>query len=218
MDYNEYYMANQNAFGEQPEKILLDHTHLIPRKSPILDVGAGQGRNTIYLSELGFQVDAMDPSSVSINTLEEIKLQKKLRFNTLLTDFKDFPETKRYSAVLVFGLIQILDRDEVALLKNKISGWLKNGGLLFLTSFTIEDDSHKTIRENSLEIGKNSYLKPNGEKRTFFEPGEIKKLFQEYEPLYYREGLGPRHRHGNGPYERHAMVETVLLYLDNSSI
>jgi len=62
----------------------------------------------------------------------------------------------------------------------------------------------------SKKNGKNSYLKSNGEKRTFFEPGEIKKLFKEYEIIYYWEGLGPEHRHGNSPIERHELIEAVF--------
>lgn len=210
MDYNEYYKINQDAFGKQPEDILKKNAHLIPKIHPVLDIGAGQGRNTIYLSRLGYQVDAIDPSSVSVQMMEGMKVREKLNFKTFHADFKDFPNDKKYSAILVFGLMQILDWDEIDLLKRKISGWLQEGGFLFLTSFTVADASHKTIRENSKIIGKNSYLRHSGEKRTFFEPKEIRELFQEYKPISYREGLGPEHRHGNGPIEKHAIVEAVF--------
>ncbi len=210
MDYNLYYKTNADVFGKTPEKILVDYVKLISKKYHVLDIGAGQGRNTIYLSKLGYKVDAMDPSSVSIKMMDEIKNTEKLNFNTFNKDFKNFKSNKNYSAVLAFGLIQILDRDEIDLLKNKISSWLKKDGLLFITSFLISDDSHKRIKNESKEIGKNSYLRPGGEKRTFFEPNEIMKLFQEYKSVYYWEGLGPEHRHGNSPFERHALVEAVF--------
>jgi cyclopropane fatty-acyl-phospholipid synthase-like methyltransferase len=210
MDYNKYYSINKNAFGTQPEDILIDHAHLITGKYPVLDVGAGQGRNTVYLSKQDYRVDAIDPSSVSVRMMDEIKAHEKLNFNTFHADFKDFSSERKYSAVLVFGLLQILDWDEIALLQNKISRWLREGGLLFITSFTVDDGSYSKIKESSKEIGKNSYLKPGGEKRTFFEPDEIKKLFQEYKPLHYWEGIGPEHSHGDGFVERHAMVEAVF--------
>lgn len=212
MDYNEYYSINKNAFGAQPEKILVKYSHLIPGEFPVLDIGAGQGRNTIYLSKLNFKVDAIDPSSVSIRLMKEIRKQNKLNFCTYHSGFKDFFSEEKYSSVLVFGLMQILDWDEIYLLKNKIDSWLHKNGLLFLTSFTTKDNSHNTTMQNSERIGKNSYLKPGGEKRTFFEPGEIKNLFQEYKAIHYWEGMGPEHRHGNGPEEKHALVEAVFKY------
>lgn len=210
MDYNLYYKINTDVFGKTPEKILVDYAKLISKEYPVLDIGAGQGRNTIYLSKLGYEVDAIDPSSVSINLMNENKKAEKLNLNTFNTDFKNFTSNKNYSAVLVFGLIQILDRDEIDLLKNKISSWLNKDGLLFITSFLVPDDSHKRIRNESKAIGKNSYLRPSGEKRTFFEPGEVKKLFHEYKAIHYWEGLGPEHRHGNSPVEKHALVEAVF--------
>ncbi len=87
---------------------------------------------------------------------------------------------------------------------------MKEGSVLFITAFTTADDSHKVISNNSKRIGKNSYIKPNGEKRTFFEPGELKSIFNDYKKTHYWEGLGPEHRHGDNPIERHALVEAVF--------
>lgn len=210
MDYNKYYKTNKDVFGKEPEKILVEHTHLISKEKPVLDIGAGQGRNTIYLAKLGYSVDAIDTSTISIEMLEQIKLKEQLHFNTYNSDFKIFSSVKNYSAVMLFGLIQILDWDEINLLKRRIVEWLKEGGLLFITSFTVDDDSLKVIKQNSEQIGKNSYLKNNGEKRTFFEPGEVKVHFKEFKTIHYWEGLGPEHRHGNSPPERHALVEAVF--------
>ena len=214
MDYNSYSKTNADVFGKTPEKILVDHVNMISKGSPVLDIGAGQGRNTIYLSKLGYEVDAIDPSSVSIKLMNELKEAEKLNFNMFNMDFKNFTSNKNYSAVLVFGLIQILDWDEIDLLKNKISSWLNKNGLLFITSFLVSDDSYERIKNESKEIGRNSYLRPSGEKRTFFKPGEIKKLFQEYKAVYYWEGLGPEHRHGDSSPERHALVGAVFQKLD----
>jgi len=210
MNYNEYYEKNENAFGEEPEEIIIKYSSQISKEFPILDIGAGQGRNTIYLSKLGYKVEAIDPSNISIQIMEEVKKTEKLTYEVFNSDFKNFDCNKNYSAILLFGLIQILDWEEIDLLKNKISKLLNKGGMLFLTSFTIGDASHKRIMIESKKNGKNSYLKSNGEKRTFFEPGEIKKLFKEYEIIYYWEGLGPEHRHGNSPIERHELIEAVF--------
>ena len=88
--------------------------------------------------------------------MEELRARENLNFNTFHADFKDFSGERKYSAVLVFGLFQILDWNEIMLLKNKISQWLREGGLLFVTSFIVEDDSHHKIKDNAKEIGKSS--------------------------------------------------------------
>lgn len=212
MNYDEYYKKNKNVFGENPEELLQKYNNHISLDAPILDIGAGQGRNTIYLSRAGFDVEAIDPSNVSIQIMEDVKKKENLSFKTYNSDFKNYDTDKNYSAILVFGLIQILDREEIELLKHKISKWLRKDGLLFLTSFLTKDDSHKKIMEESLNIGKNSYLKSNGEKRTFFESDEVKNMFKEYTPVHYWEGQGPEHRHGDSPVERHELIEAVFKY------
>lgn len=210
MNYNDYYKKNKDVFGKDPEKILVDYTSLISREYRVLDIGAGQGRHTIFLSKQDFCVDAIDTSEESVLTLENIKREGDLPINTFTADYKNFAGEDRYSAVLLFGLLQILGWDEIEILKGKIFNWLKKDGLLFVTAFTISDDSHGKIISDSVKIGKNSYLKPNGDKRTYFESGEIKKIFDKYDILHYREGMGPEHRHGDGPVERHSLVEAVF--------
>ena len=50
----------------------------------------------------------------------------------------------------------------------------------------------------------------NGSLGTFLEPGEIVDLFRFLEVVDHQEFLGPEHRHGDGPPERHGRAEAVL--------
>lgn len=210
MDYNNIYKNNENVFGKDPEKILVEYSSLIPKDKHVLDIGAGQGRNTRYLSKLGYFVDAIDTSEISIQKLESIKETENHNIKINKVDYNNFTGEEKYSAILLFGIIQILDWDEIYILREKVSNWLENGGMLFITAFTISDDSLRSIISTSKRIGENSYRKPDGENRTYFESGEIKELFEEYKTVHYWEGLGPKHRHGNNPIERHSMVEAVF--------
>ena len=42
------------------------------------------------------------------------------------------------------------------------------------------------------------------------EPGELVQLFPGFSVLHSWEGLGPEHRHGDGPVERHGRAEAIL--------
>ncbi|MCF8242295.1 MAG: methyltransferase domain-containing protein [Melioribacteraceae bacterium] len=210
MGFDEYYKSIENAFGSEPEKILTSFHHLIQKDYPVLDIGAGQGRNSIHLADLGYEVDAIDPSPVSVLTIDETCKKLNLRVNTFHSGFIEFKTDAKYSAILLFGLMQILTWEQIEILKDRLTGWLLHGGLLFVTSFTTDDNGFKNIKKTSEQIGRNSFRKTNSEIRTHFEPGELQSIFNEYEIIHYCEGLGPEHRHGDNPPERHAMVEAVF--------
>ena len=157
MDYNQSYISSKEYFGRYPEKILVEYSHLISKGDPVLDIGAGQGRNTIYLAKQDFNVEAIDTSEVSIQFLENIKTELNLNFTTVLSGFNEFEFNKKYSAILVFGLLQILEWDEINLLKQRTSNCLIDGGIIFVTAFTTLDNSYSTISSNSKNIGRNSF-------------------------------------------------------------
>jgi len=59
-----------------------------------------------------------------------------------------------------------------------------------------------------------SFMRDNGRVRTFIAPGKILELFSGWKPIAHWGGLGPGHRHGDGPLERHGRFETVLRWVD----
>jgi cyclopropane fatty-acyl-phospholipid synthase-like methyltransferase len=211
MSYDETYLKVKNMFGSEPEEILVNHRNLIDKSKRVLDVGAGQGRNTFYLANNGFKVDAIDNSIVSAKTIAKKAKEKELRVKTIEADFFDFmPKTKKYSAIMVFGLLQILNWSMVNSLFNRAKKMLNKNGLLFVTAFGTKDDSYKTCVKNCVEIGKNSfYCGCNGTIRTYLEKDEILTFVPEFDIIHHFEGKGKIHKHGKGPFEQHYIVELV---------
>jgi hypothetical protein len=81
---------------------------------------------------------------------------------------------------------------------------------VFITGFTVLDASFARYSQTWKTIGKNSFADGQGNLRTYLEAGQILHLFNDYEVVHHWEGVGPEHRHGNRPIERHAMTEVVL--------
>jgi cyclopropane fatty-acyl-phospholipid synthase-like methyltransferase len=211
MSYDETYKNTKNNFGEEPEPVLRNYYHKINKSKPVLDIGAGQGRNTFFLAREGFTVDAIDPSKVATETISALATYEKLPIHAYQSNFGEFvPQTDFYSGILIFGVIQILSWEDIDLLREKIKQWTRKGSLVFITGFTVADASFARYSQIWKTIGKNSFAGEQGNLRTYLEAGEILDLFNEYEVVYHWEGLGPEHRHGNSPIERHVMTEVVL--------
>lgn len=211
MSYDQTYQQNQHVFGAEAENILKHFVKAIDISHPVLDIGIGQGRNAFFLAEKGYSVDGIDPSSVSVKTVKERAEKEGLPLRAYRSGYKDFtPEAMPYSAVLVFGLIQILDWDSIHLLISKLDEWTQKGSLIFVTAFSTKDVSYEKYNREWHAAGKNSFADAHGNFRTFLEENEILDLFRNYRILHHWEGTGPVHRHGDGPEEQHEMIELVV--------
>jgi len=215
MNYNKIYNQTKKYFGNQPEGLLVDFYQHLNKSFPVLDIGAGQGRNTLFLARQGFDVEAVEPSEIACQQIISQAKDKDLPVKVFNAGFKDFqPSTKFYSGILTFGIIQILSRQEISLLIKKLTQWITKGGFVFVTAFTTEDPAFERLDREAVKIAKNSYSF-NNNIYTFLEPQELKKLFKRnFTPLYYCERMTPWHRHGNNKEHRHAMAEAIFIRKD----
>jgi cyclopropane fatty-acyl-phospholipid synthase-like methyltransferase len=209
MSYDESYSSSPAFFGTEPDPLLADHLALIEKEEPLLDVGAGQGRNALHLARLGYHVDALEPSCEGAAQISAAAARTGLTIGVINQRFEDFRPPGHYGAALAFGVIPDLARGQVSALLKGIGQWLAPGGLALLTGFTTDDPSF--AKWSSLRrLGRNSFEDSRGRIRTFLEPGEVLQLSRQFEAIVCNEGMGPDHRHGKGPLERHARFEAVL--------
>ncbi len=210
-DYNKTYGSHKAVFGDKPEKILVDFYKKIDNSSPVLDIGAGQGRHSLFLASEGFAVEAMEPSEVGIKQMKEIAEKNSYPIFLSQCDVSEFePRVDYYSAVLIFNVLQLIKRDEIESLKKSLYDWVAEDSLIFITAFSTEEPSFASHKENDKEISKNSFEDANGMVRTYLEPNEILELFPDYKALYHREYLTEMHEHGDGKMHQHSMIEVVF--------
>jgi len=210
-NYNIQYRSRQNVFGLEPENTLVQFVNQIESDLPILDIGAGQGRNSFFLAQQGFRVTALDPSKVAIETIRQAKVRTKYPVLTHVGDFETFiADDHSFGAILLFGLLQILSWEEINRLITKLEKWIQTDGLLFITAFSSSDPSYSRYSSKWKQVAAHSYSNEKSEVRTFLEPNQILKIIPHKEVLHHWEGIGPWHHHGNEILEQHAMIEAVF--------
>lgn len=193
--YDRLYEGVDDAFGAEAEPLLAEHVELLDPALPILDVGSGQGRNALYLARRGLAVDAIDPSEVAVQQLAAAAGREGLELTATTAGFEDFESAvERYGAVLLFGLLQILTGEQIELLLARLGGWTGPGALLFVTTFTTEDPGYGTSRVALTHV----------------EPGALPALFAGWSAVFFEEGWGPEHHHGDGKLQRHHVAQAVL--------
>ncbi len=209
--FDKRYRTTDNVFGSRPDRIVEMYAALMSPALPVLDVGAGQGRNAFYLARWGFSVDAIEPAPAGAAAIAEAAERDGTPIRIHECGFEDFDgEPSGYSGVMLIGMTQVLSRDGVASLLERVERWAAPRALIFVTAFTIGDSRYELHEREWEKVGRHSFASLAGEVRTYLEPGELRTLFGGYHEVHYWEGLGPEHSHGDGAPKRHALVEAVF--------
>ncbi|MCF8052881.1 MAG: class I SAM-dependent methyltransferase [Desulfobacterales bacterium] len=124
----------------------LEPSPLLTRFAPLstvgkaLDIACGNGRNSIYLAERGFFVDAVDISTVATNRLAG----RSPNINAICTDLDAWiiPQN-RYELIVN---IRFLDRRIFPMIRNG----LKPGGVLIFESFLDREEKKYCLKPNEL--------------------------------------------------------------------
>ena len=58
MNWDDRFAGEGYLFGTEPARFLKRHAHWLPRGSEVLLVADGEGRNSVWLAEMGHRVTA----------------------------------------------------------------------------------------------------------------------------------------------------------------
>lgn len=211
MTYDQSYKKNNALFGNKEETILKKFAHYLNIKYPVLDIGAGQGRNSFFLARNGYTVHSIEPSIVAAKALDTLTENEQLHIKIFQTTFEEFKSTVEfYSGILVFGLIPDLKWNEIMSLISLIDNLTCKNSIVWITGFNTQDPAYRFYKSSFNSIGLNSFENSQGLIRTYLLPNQILELFDKYKILYHWEGLGTQHRHGNAPPERHSIFQAVF--------
>ncbi len=210
-DYDLKYNQDPAYFGTESSPLLERFADRLSAGCKILDIGVGQGRNALPFARLGHPVTGIDTSGVAIESTREVVQQEELPVELWHGSFLDYQPEEPLGAVLCFGLLQTLPRTLGASLLHRLRRWTQPGGLVFLTTWHVDDPSFNRINETWDKVSRHSFRSKDGDYRTFLARGEILDLMLGWQLIHHWEGLGPEHMHGDGPTERHGTVEVVAI-------
>jgi len=156
--YNKYY-KQKNYFGN-PYAELMDFFQSYPARGNLADLGAGQGRDSIALQNMGYSVTSVDISDVG---LDQIK-QANENITTIQADVYAF-DIKEYDFILLDSMLHFYKNDlekETQWLESLLND-MKKGALLvncLLKSAKAEKTLFKILNsfDGQFEILANKYI------------------------------------------------------------
>jgi 2-polyprenyl-3-methyl-5-hydroxy-6-metoxy-1,4-benzoquinol methylase len=165
--YDKYY-ETENFFGE-PYPELIAFFSKYPKDGKILDLGCGQGRDSIPLARLKFDVTGIDNSKVGIEQMNQIAETENLKLNGIITDIFRLDNFYEYDYIVLDSMFHFAKNDrikETEFIKKVISN-IKKGCLVI---FCIQDTGKKVeILKDIIELEEKVDLIENKKFKYVFE-------------------------------------------------
>jgi len=127
--FNETYDKNEELFGH-PYQELQDHFKQMEKRGSILDVGSGQGRDSLFLASIGFNVTAIDISEVGMDQMLSKAKDLDLDIEGIAGDALTVDIEKKFDIILFDMLLHSFDEMDQIKLLEKYSMNLKTDGKL----------------------------------------------------------------------------------------
>jgi SAM-dependent methyltransferase len=141
--WNQRYLEEGLAYGEEANDFLKDNWNLISPSGKILCLSEGEGRNAIFLAKLGFDVTAIDISSVGLDKASARARSEQVKLTTEVADLNDYEmgENKWDAVISIFGH---LPKDIRIKVHSNVMRSLKFKGIYLLEAYTPEQLLLKT--------------------------------------------------------------------------
>ncbi len=159
--WNEKYLKGF-PMPHETSDILKDNIHLV-NKGRALDIACGMGRNTHFLAELGFVVDAVDLSDLALSKVKDIQAINKIEADLDTYEL----DAENYDLIIK---INYLERN----LFSQIIKALKSEGVFIYETFVERE-------------GKGEGYHPSSNPAFLLKRNELPEAFGELEIISYAE-------------------------------
>ena len=138
MDWDSRFAGEEYLFGIEPADALKRHLPMLVDAGRTLVVADGEGRNSTFLAQQGFEVVAQDYSPVAVAKAQKLAAQKSVEIEFRVSDIHDFDWTEEQYDNVVAIFIQFVAPDRQAYVFEGLKSALAPGGTLLLHGYTPE--------------------------------------------------------------------------------
>lgn len=170
--YNKIYSDNKVTFGRgKPEKVVKDILKY-KKSGTVLELGAGEGRNSIFLAKQGFNVRAIDISNEGINKIKTFVKDKIFQIQTEVMDITSIRFENNHDVFISTFVFHHLSSSDALNLIDNIQKHTNLGGLNVVVVF----------------MKNGAFYKADPLTKNFFpQLNQLRTLYKEWEILEYEE-------------------------------
>ncbi len=134
--WNARFGVPEYVYGTEPNAFVREQMHLLPPGAEIIELGAGEGRNAVFLACQGFHVTAVDYAEAGLEKTRRLAEAQGVKVKTLQTDVTTFQPERTWDAVVATFLH--LPPEQRPSLYRLMQGILRPGGYVIAEWFRPE--------------------------------------------------------------------------------
>lgn len=174
--FDENYFTDKYGLTRTHSEVLYSAGIVKPGKT--LDLGCGNGRNSLYLAANGYDVTAWDKNPMSIDTIERIRTAEGLNsLHTAVQDLNNLSFEGEYDFILSTVVMMFLQPETIPGLIANMQRCTRAGGYNLIVAAMDTDDYPCTVGFPFA-----------------FKTGELSGYYQGWELVKYNEEPGELHR------------------------
>ncbi|HOX41223.1 MAG TPA: methyltransferase domain-containing protein [bacterium] len=161
------YKKKDNLWSQIPNRFVVSIPNLLA-SGRVLDLGAGEGKNSVFLAEKGFNVTSVDISQDAIAKTLKLAKEKKVDLKGIVGDITKFKPEGQYEVIITTATLHLLKEKNALAAIQRMKMWTKIDGINLITVFTTKDPgffSHPHLY--------------------FFKENELKQLYFDWEIIEY---------------------------------
>ena len=207
VNYNKKYVGNSPLWSNSSLDNNLKRYLMLLNGKNILDLGIGEGQNSIILSQLGYKVTGVDYSKKALDICKKncsnIELVEK--------DIRDFDiPSNKYDLIMSRCVLHFLHKSDIYAIIKNIKNNIKANGLVYISVFSTNDPGLKfkhnspdfdTLENNVFhKISDNTYS-------SYFSKDEILDLFSGFNTVLISDEYSIDLSHGTPHY--HGIIKYI---------
>jgi SAM-dependent methyltransferase len=130
------------VYGIKPNDFLVSYASKLP-SGPVLSIGEGEGRNATFLATRGYEVTAVDGSSVGLQKAKKLAADHGAKIETIHSDLAEFRFGKEKWASIISIFCHLPKPLRKKVLQGAVEG-LMEGGVILLEAYTPRQLSYGT--------------------------------------------------------------------------
>jgi len=174
--FGENYFTEKYGMTRTHSEVVYSAGMVKPGKT--LDLGCGNGRNSLYLAANGFDVTAWDKNAASIDNIESIKAKEGIaNLQTAIQDLNSLRFDGEYDFILSTVVLMFLQPETIPGLIDNMQRCTKPGGYNLIVAAMDTEDYPCNVGFPFA-----------------FKTGELSGYYAGWEQLKYNEDVGELHR------------------------